>query len=132
MTDFDHERLDVYRAGTEFLLIGDEVADALPRGRAYFADQLRRAAVSICLNIAEGAGEYGTAEKARFYRIARRSAKERVANLDAARILKLSPDVPLATGRNVLARIVAMLTALVLRSQEPGSGSGSGAGSGAT
>ena len=130
MTDFDHERLDVYRASTEFLIVGDEVADGLPRGRAYLADQLRRAAVSICLNIAEGAGEFATADKARFYRIARRSATECVAILDAARILRLSPEVPLVTGRNVLARIVAMLTALVLRLQEPGSGSGAGSGSG--
>jgi four helix bundle protein len=131
VTDFDHERLDVYRASTEFLLVGDEVADNLPRGRAYLADQLRRAAVSICLNIAEGAGEFASADKARFYRIARRSATECAAILDAARILKLSPDVPLATGRSILARVVAMLTALALR-LEPGAGSGTGSGSGGT
>jgi four helix bundle protein len=126
MSDFDHERLDVYKASTEFLLAADEVAESLPRGRAYLCDQLRRAAISISLNIAEGAGEFAPADKARFYRMARRSATECAAILDASRVLKLSPDVLLATGRGLLARIVAMLTAMVLRLGESGSGSGSG------
>jgi len=36
----------------------------------------QRAATSVPLNIAEGAGEYSGAEKSRFYRIAKRSATE--------------------------------------------------------
>jgi hypothetical protein len=39
--------LDAYRAAVEFLVVADAVASALPRGRAYLADQLRRAAASI-------------------------------------------------------------------------------------
>ena len=58
MNDFEHERLDVYRTAIEFLVVADEIATNLPKGRAYLADQLRRAATSIPLNIAEGAGEF--------------------------------------------------------------------------
>ncbi len=126
MNEFEHERLDVYQAAIEFLVLADTIAGALPRGRGYLADQLRRAASSITFNIAEGAGEYASDEKARFYRMARRSATESAAIIDACRALVLTTDSPIyETGRAVLLRIVAMLTVMVKRSG-PGSGSGSG------
>jgi len=127
---FAHERLDAYRASTEMLVLADAVAAALPRGRAYLADQLRRAALSIALNVAEGAGELSADDKARFYRIARRSATECAAILDACRLLNLAPADSMARGRTLLLRIVAMLTALVLQLGQRCSGSGSGSGSG--
>ena len=71
---FEHERLDVYRASIELVAGADQLADRFPRGGAYLSDQLRRAVASIPLNIAEGAGEFAPADKARFYRMARRSA----------------------------------------------------------
>ena len=60
-TELAHERLDAYKASIDFLAIADEVSGSLPKGRAYLADQLRRAATSIALNIAEGAGEFAVA-----------------------------------------------------------------------
>ena len=50
----------------------DQIIEQFLRGRAYLADQLQRAATSVPLNIAEGAGEYSGAEKNRFYRIAKK------------------------------------------------------------
>ena len=73
---FDHEKLTVYQVAIEFVILADEVIENLPRGRAYLSDQLQRAALSISLNIAEGAGEYAVDEKARFYRMAKRSLTE--------------------------------------------------------
>jgi four helix bundle protein len=55
--------------------------DTLPWG-----NQLRRATTSICLNIAEGAGEFSAKEKAPFYRIAKRAATECAAILDVVGI----------------------------------------------
>jgi four helix bundle protein len=126
MADFEHERLDVYRAAIELLTLADTIAAGLSRGRAYLSDQLRRASTSIAFNIAEGAGEFATADKARFDRIARRSATEAAAILDACRTLQLADASALATGRALLLRIVAMLTAMVVKLGESGSGSGSG------
>ena len=125
MQSFDHERLDVYRISLEFLVLADSLATGLPRGRKYLVDQLRRASTSIAFNIAEGAGEFSAADKARFYRIARRSATESAAILDACRLLMLGEDSALREGRVLLLRIVSMLVALA-RNTGPGTGTGTG------
>ena len=69
-TELAHERLDAYKASIDVLAIAGEVYGSLPKGRAYLAEQLRRAATSIALNIADGAGEFAVRDKARFYRMA--------------------------------------------------------------
>jgi four helix bundle protein len=112
MKYFDHERLDVYAAAIDFVALADDIVEHLPRGRAYLADQLQRAATSIALNIAEGAGEFSGPEKARFYRMAKRSATECGAVLDVVRRLDVSPSDRLGAGRDLLLRIVSMLTKL--------------------
>ena len=56
--EFDHEKLDVYQVALRFVVAANDVSQALPRGRSHLADQLQRAATSIILNLAEGAGEY--------------------------------------------------------------------------
>ena len=80
------------KAALELLVLADAVAVTLPRGRGYLADQLRRAASSIAFNIAEGAGGFASDEKARFYRMARRSATESAAIFDACRVLSLTTE----------------------------------------
>ena len=82
----DHEKLTVYQTAIEFVILADEVIEHLPRGRSYLSDQLQRAALSIPLNIAEGAGEYAIDEKARFYRMAKRSATECAGVLDVCQV----------------------------------------------
>ncbi len=76
MNNFDHERLDVYQVALQFVILAHKMVDKLPKGYSYLCNQLQRASLSISLNIAEGAGEFSSADKARFYRIARRSATE--------------------------------------------------------
>src|SRR5258708_3314654 len=83
MKPFDHERRDVYRKAIDVVVAANGIAEGLPRGRGDLADQLHRASTSVSFNIAEGAGEFAKHEKARFYRMARRSATESAAILDA-------------------------------------------------
>ena len=126
MNQFEHERLDVYQAAIEFLALADTIAGNLSRGRSDLADPLRRAASSISFNIAEGAGEFSALDKARFYRMARRWATESAAILDACRVLVLADEASSQSGRGLLLRVVAMLTAMVVKISGSGSGSGSG------
>ena len=128
LASFDHERLDVYRVALDFLVTASNIVENLPKGRAYLADQLNRAATSIVLNIAEGAGEFSPADKARFYRIARRSATESAACLDVCAKLSLIDQNQHSAGRDQLLRLVAMLVRL---SKPSGTGTGTGTGTGA-
>jgi four helix bundle protein len=107
---FDHEKLDAYKVAVEFVILSNEITEHLPRGKAYLADQLQRASSSITLNIAEGAGEFAVNEKCRFYRMAKRSATECAAILDLCSRLELVEEAKHLKGRELLLRIVAMLT----------------------
>lgn len=109
MQEFDHEKLDVYRAAIELVVLIDNVVEQFPRGRAYLADQLRRAGASVPLNIAEGAGEHSGSEKSRFYRMAKRSATEYAAIFDVCLRLKLIEEPKYSKVRELLIRIVSML-----------------------
>ncbi|MCD4653416.1 four helix bundle protein [bacterium] len=113
MECFDHEKLDVYQAAIKFVLIADTIVKNFPRGRSYLADQFQRAATSIPLNIAEGAGEFAKNEKARFYRMAKRSATECAAIIDVCVHLNIIEQKLQNTSRQLLFRIVSMLIRMV-------------------
>jgi len=53
-----HEQLDAYQAAIEFLALATRILARYPKGTGTLADQLRRASLSIPLNIAEGYGNY--------------------------------------------------------------------------
>jgi four helix bundle protein len=106
-----HERLDVYQRSIEFLAIALRIAEKLPRGQAPLVDQLRRAAMSIPLNIAEGSGRtQGSQDRARFRGIARGSAMECGAILDVARLLDSALQPEISQAKSLLVRVVEMLS----------------------
>ena len=69
--------------------------------------------------------EFSRAEKARFYRMAKRSATECAGVLDVCRVLRLTDEKVLAVGREMLLRVVAMLIRMV-QAVESGTGRGPG------
>jgi four helix bundle protein len=109
---FDHERLEVYQLALELIPLAETLVSQLPPGRAYLVDQLRRAALSVVLNIAEGSGEFSARDKARFYRMARRSATECASILDVFRTSRLGDGETCRVGRRLLLRVVSMLVQL--------------------
>jgi hypothetical protein len=72
----DHEKLDVYQCALRYAALAFQILHKIPRGHAELADPLRRATISIPLNIAEGAGKPTDKDRSRFHAIARGSAME--------------------------------------------------------
>ena len=109
---FGFEKLDAYQRAVEFVAAAAGIISELRTGYSSLADQLRRAALSVPVNIAEGVGRTSVADRRRHYAIARGSAMECAAILDACRVLAVTSPARLATGRSLLLRIVQMLSKL--------------------
>lgn len=106
----DHERLDVYQCAIRFVSTVLKLLARMPKGQAQLSDQLRRAAFSIPLNIAEGAGKVTPRDRGRFHAIARGSAMECGAILDIVALLDTPSSIDSAEAKQLLVRIVSMLS----------------------
>ncbi len=74
---FRFERLRVWHKAVELYDIVDNVACKLPTRTAFaLADQLRRAALSVSANIAEGSGRETSKDSAHFFTVAKASTYE--------------------------------------------------------
>ena len=89
MTIKSFYHLDSWQKSHELVLDIYKKTDDFPKKEQYsLADQLRRAAVSITSNVAEGSSRYGYADKIRFYYMARGSISEVQNQLIIAKDLK--------------------------------------------
>lgn len=73
---FDFENLEVYKKSKD---LNKEVLKFLKdnnRLDSYLRDQIKRASISIVINIAEGSGKFSKADKRNFYTISRGSVYE--------------------------------------------------------
>jgi len=70
----DYEKLDVYRCAIEHPAFVFRSIPAVPRGYSALADQWRRVAMSVPLNIAEAVGKTSDADRNNRYAIARGEA----------------------------------------------------------
>jgi len=107
-----HENLDVYRCATEFVAFAFPIIQETPSGYADLRDQFRRSALSIPLNIAEGAGKTSGPDRAHSYTVARGSAHEYGAILDILVRIDALAENKKDEGERLLVRIVSMLTKL--------------------
>ncbi|HEX2327604.1 MAG TPA: four helix bundle protein [Candidatus Angelobacter sp.] len=98
-----------------------EVSRTFPKDELYgLTSQLRRAAVSIGANIAEGCGRRSDGELARFLQIARGSTAEVEYHLLLARDLKFMPASTYGNLLSKLTEVQRMLTSLVSTVGEQG------------
>jgi four helix bundle protein len=76
---FDFENLKVYQKALEYVDFVYKITKGFPKTEIFsLIDQLKRASISICLNIAEGSGG-SKPEFNQFLKIARRSVRECIA-----------------------------------------------------
>ena len=107
----DFKNLRVWQMAHQLAINAYELSEYLREPKAWaLRDQILKAVISIPSNIAEGAGEYSSNEKGRFYRMAKRSATECAGIFDVCFRLKLIEEEQHRKGRDLLLRIVSMLT----------------------
>jgi len=111
---FDHEKLDVYRVSIEFVSwTGDLLGGPLGKCSISAVKQLDRASTSIPLNIAEGNGKRSMKDRCRYLDGSRGSALECAACLDVLVARKVLLPGQVAVGKELLIRIVSMISKLV-------------------
>jgi len=111
----DFKELRVWQKAHSLALEVYKATRSLPRDEIYgLTSQIRRAAVSVGANIAEGCGRRSDGEFARFLQIARGSASELEYHLLFARDLKLITNDSHKDFEKKLVEVQRMLTSLVM------------------
>ena len=100
------EGLEFYRDSLSLVKMAYALIESLPDAERYnLASQLRRAVVSVPLNIAEGYGRYHYPDRLRFFYIARGSLSETVSAFDVALTLGYCPSELVCEVRELAAVI---------------------------
>ncbi len=109
-----HTKLDVYSIAQRLVTESYAVTNIFPSDEKFvLTQQIKRAALSVQLNIAEGSSRKSDAERKRFYEIARGSVIEIDAALDAAIALKYCSVEDLESLGNVLVQCFKYLSGLI-------------------
>ncbi len=112
----DFKKLRVWKEARELVVLSNSAIKKLPSQEKYLlADQWRRAAYSVPLNIAEGTGRKGPREFRRFLGIALGSLHELEAVLELVESLEYIPSEELAVVKAKRADCARMVYGLIQR-----------------
>jgi len=108
-----HRNLLAWQESIQFVVDIYQLTKAFPSEEKFgLVSQMRRAAVSIAANIAEGAAQNTDKHKIKFYFIAEGSASEMDTFLELSRLLKLIPEENWLQMNTKLDRISALVSEL--------------------
>ena len=107
---FDHEELDVYQRGLNFIRWCDELRKKNVVSRSV-ETILDRTSTAVVLNIAEGNGKFSTKDRCRFISHARTAALQAAASLDVVAVRQSQLKGKVAEGKAILSDSVRMLVA---------------------
>jgi len=111
---FRFEKLEVWKDAREFVLLVYKVTSGFPSTERFgLVDQIRRAAVSIALNIAEGSTKGSDADFRRFLKMAQGSVNEVVTGFYLAIDLKFINQDQFDKVYDSALKINAKLNALI-------------------
>ena len=114
MNDFSYKKLIVWQKGMLLLKTIYLTTEKFPKSEEYFLkSQLRRAAISVVSNIAEGSGRKSDLERKRFYEIARSSAIEIDSQLEASVLLNYINEADCHEANGLLLEVFKMLSKMI-------------------
>ena len=116
---FGFEDLDVYKAARAYRMRVYKLTKILPLEEKYaLAQQMRRSAISITNNIAEGHGRYHWQDNTRFCRIARGSLSESVDDINTCADEEYANLEPLEDLKADAAKVLRLLNGYIKYLQE--------------
>lgn len=114
----NHQKLDIYSASKIFVTECYKITKYFPPEEKFgMISQIRRAAVSVHLNIAEGALRKSEAERKRYFEISRGSLIEIDAALDVAKRLDYLQKADTENLGNNMIKCFRLLTGLINQKQ---------------
>lgn len=120
MMEKPHKRLDVWRLSMDLVTEVYKVTDKFPKGEKFsLVDQIRRSAISIPSNIAEGAARNTKKEFVNFLHIAQGSLSELDTQIELAKQLKYIEEESWKDLDITMERIDKMLTGLIRSQKSP-------------
>ena len=120
MINLKHKKLNVWQKGIELTVAVYKITGLFPETELYgLSSQLRRAAVSITSNIAEGAARSSAKERSRFYEISRSSLVEVDTQLEIALKLKYIQQNDMKDLNDLLNHTFALLSNMISMSRQP-------------
>ena len=109
-----HIKLDVFKVAKEFVLACYKETKAFPPDEKFaMISQIRRAALSVHINVAEGCSRKSVSERKRFYEIARGSLIEVDTAFDIAENLGYTSKVNLAELGKLMIRAFQLLSKMI-------------------
>jgi len=116
---FKFENLEAWKAAADLFrrVAGDTEKVTLP-GQAFLAEHIRRAALSVSANIAEGTGREGLRESRQFFNIAKGSAYEVVSIAYILREEGVLTPAQFSQIYDDCDRIARMLSGLIRKQRE--------------
>lgn len=109
-----HTKLDVYKCSRELALSCYRLTKQFPDFERYcMSQQIRRAALSVYLNLAEGSSRKSITERKRYYEISRGSVIEVDTALDIALALNYCNLEELQPTGDLIIRAFEMLSAMI-------------------
>ena len=110
---FPHENLDVWRLSKDLCKLAYAVTKGFPNEERFgLVNQIRRAAVSVMSNLAEGSGRTSTRDQAPFSQMAYGSLLEVDAQFQLAVDLDYLPQGDYQTLRRQIAQLAPKISAL--------------------
>jgi len=110
----NHQKLDVYSFSKAFVIECYKLTKTLPSDEKFgMISQIRRAALSVHLNIAEGASRKSETERKRYYEVARGSVIEIDAALDIAKEINYLQNYDINNLGETMVRTFKILTGLI-------------------
>lgn len=110
----NHQKLDLYTASRLFVLECYKMSKHLPSDEKFgMISQIRRAALSVHLNIAEGASRKSELERKRFFEISRSSIVEIDAAIGIANDLDYLKNIQLDKLGEHMIKCFKILTAMI-------------------